>query len=260
MLGYTLPELRGQSAHSKFHHTRPSGTGYPADECPTHTSMSEGATHRVTDEVFRRKDGTQIAVDYTTAPVREREGSPASSRSSTTSPTAPDEKAVAPPGRPRQPHRSLQTSPLRRGGSEQLAYSQRYGRAGVLLLMDLDSFKFVNDSYGIRSVTSCSARSPQPSPLRCVRPTSSPGSAGTSSRFCCARQASRRVRRSPWPDRRDPRRRRATIGASAGVAPFGGDVERTPDELLIAADVALYECKEAAVGRRSSSPAITARP
>ena len=39
----------------------------------------------------------------------------------------------------------------RRFGEEvsgQISYAQRYSRPGVLLMMDLDSFKFVNDSYG----------------------------------------------------------------------------------------------------------------
>ena len=67
MLGYSLTEVLGWRAHELFHSTCPNGTPYPAAECPAGRSMAEGATHRVTDELFWRKDGSSLAVDYTAA-------------------------------------------------------------------------------------------------------------------------------------------------------------------------------------------------
>ena len=88
MLGYSLTEVLGRRAHELFHHTRPNGTPYPASECPAGRSLAEGATHRVTDELFWRKDGSSLAVDYTARRSAREAGWSARSRSSTTSPTS----------------------------------------------------------------------------------------------------------------------------------------------------------------------------
>lgn len=71
MLGYSLSEVLGRDAHGLFHHTYPNGFPYPASECPSRQSFCRGATQRVTEEVFWRRDGSSIPVDYTVAPIRE---------------------------------------------------------------------------------------------------------------------------------------------------------------------------------------------
>lgn len=71
MLGYTFEELVGQPGHSTWHHSRADGRPYPAEECPILDTLTAGATHRVSGQVFWRKDGTPFPVDYTTTPVRE---------------------------------------------------------------------------------------------------------------------------------------------------------------------------------------------
>ncbi len=64
MLGYSVKEVLGRRSHELFHHTRANGTPY-ARGVPGGESLAEGATHRVTDELFWRKDGSSLAVDYT---------------------------------------------------------------------------------------------------------------------------------------------------------------------------------------------------
>ena len=74
MLGWELEELVGRPQHDVIHHTRPDGTAYHAAECPIYAAFSDGAVHRVDDEVFWRKDGTSLAVEYVSTPIRDENG------------------------------------------------------------------------------------------------------------------------------------------------------------------------------------------
>jgi len=71
MLGYSVEELASQHSHVLWHHTRVDGSPYPAEECPIHDTCATGASHRVNNEVFWRKDGTPFPVEYATTPIRE---------------------------------------------------------------------------------------------------------------------------------------------------------------------------------------------
>jgi len=71
LLGYTVEEQIGQPQHSLIHHTRPDGSPYPREECPIYAAFTDGAVHRVSDEVFWRKDGSSFPVEYTSTPIRE---------------------------------------------------------------------------------------------------------------------------------------------------------------------------------------------
>jgi len=70
MLGYPVEELVRHS-NALWHHIRADGRPYPADECPIHDTCATGASHRVDNEVFWRKDGTPFPVEYATTPIRE---------------------------------------------------------------------------------------------------------------------------------------------------------------------------------------------
>jgi PAS domain S-box-containing protein len=70
MLGYDSPaDLIGQSTHALFHHTRPDGTPYPRDECPIYRAFRTGQGTHVEDEVFWRRDGSSVPVEYRSYPV-----------------------------------------------------------------------------------------------------------------------------------------------------------------------------------------------
>jgi len=69
MLGFSLEEMRSQSQHTLIHHTHADGTPYPRHECPIYAAINDGSVHRVTNEVFWRKDGTSFPVDYTSTPI-----------------------------------------------------------------------------------------------------------------------------------------------------------------------------------------------
>ncbi len=69
MLGYEPEELVGQDIHSLIHHSRPDGSPYPAAECPNYTTLQTGQGARVTDEIFWRRDGTPLPVEYSSHPI-----------------------------------------------------------------------------------------------------------------------------------------------------------------------------------------------
>jgi PAS domain S-box-containing protein len=73
MLGYEVNELIGRALHSVIHHSRPDGSAYPNEECPIMIAMRDGTIERVGDEVFWRKDGTPVSVEYVVSPIIEDE-------------------------------------------------------------------------------------------------------------------------------------------------------------------------------------------
>jgi diguanylate cyclase (GGDEF)-like protein/PAS domain S-box-containing protein len=250
MLGYAPDELVGRYAHGLFHHTRANGTPYPAADCPSARTRSEGESQRVTDEVYWRKDGLSFPVDYTTAPIRESGGIVGSV-------TVFDDVT-------HQRNFELQLRHLAdrdsltglynrrrfdREVANQLRYAERYLRPGALMLLDLDTFKFINDSYG----------HPRGDRLLCevgatlsatVRETDVVARIGGDEFAVLLREAlpadAVRVAKDLIAAIRavsDP-----TVGASIGIAAFDGAEERTPDELLVAADISLYDAKEAGGG------------
>ena len=73
LLGWEADELIGQRIHELVHHSRADGSPYPADECPVAASFREGVTKRVHDEVFWRRDGSPIPVEYTCTPIVEED-------------------------------------------------------------------------------------------------------------------------------------------------------------------------------------------
>ena len=72
MLGYERDtELLGRESHPLMHHSHADGSNYPACECRVyHASRSDQGVH-VDDEVFWRRDGTAIAVEYWAYPIHQ---------------------------------------------------------------------------------------------------------------------------------------------------------------------------------------------
>jgi PAS domain S-box-containing protein len=70
LLGYGSPEdLLGKPTHELFHHTRADGTPYPREECRIYLAMMAGRGMHVDDEVFWRRDGTSLPVEYRANPI-----------------------------------------------------------------------------------------------------------------------------------------------------------------------------------------------
>ena len=70
MLGYDdEKELLGQKIHTIIHHSRVDNSPYPVDECKAHSGYAEGERIHVDDEVFWKKDGTPLHIEYWSHPV-----------------------------------------------------------------------------------------------------------------------------------------------------------------------------------------------
>ncbi|MET0557518.1 MAG: EAL domain-containing protein [Solirubrobacterales bacterium] len=264
LLGYTADEMIGQRSHELFHHTRANGSPYPAADCAAGKSLTEGVTRRITDELFWRKDGSNLAVDYTSTPIREggRVVGVVTVFDDVTHQRQMKEQL-----RHQADHDSLTGLFNRRRFEQevsgQLEYAKRYARPGALLLMDLDTFKFVNDSYGhpIGDRVLSDVAASLSSTVRSTDVVARIGGdefavllreAEEAEAIAVARKLISAIRAQSKP----------TIGASVGVAPFDGAAEKTPDELLVAADIALYEAKEmgggtAVLNTGQSSQALT---
>jgi PAS domain S-box-containing protein len=72
MLGWSADELVGKEIHPIVHHTHHDGRHYPDHDCPIYAAFRDGAVHQVEGEVFWRKDGAPVWVEYTSTPIRDR--------------------------------------------------------------------------------------------------------------------------------------------------------------------------------------------
>src|SRR4029079_16720817 len=72
MLGWAAEELVGKEIHPIVHHTHHDGRHYPDHDCPIYAAFPDGAVHQGDGEVFCRKDGTPVWVEYTSTPIRDR--------------------------------------------------------------------------------------------------------------------------------------------------------------------------------------------
>ncbi|MCW5624839.1 MAG: sigma 54-interacting transcriptional regulator [Burkholderiales bacterium] len=72
LLGWSAEELVGRNMHAVVHHSHADGSPYPSQNCPIYAAFRQGTVHQVDDEVFWRKDGTAIHVEYTSTPILER--------------------------------------------------------------------------------------------------------------------------------------------------------------------------------------------
>ena len=71
MTGFTAKEMIGNCQHKLVHHSKPDGTPYPQQQCPIYAAFRDGKVHKVSDEVFWRKDGTCFQVEFISTPIRE---------------------------------------------------------------------------------------------------------------------------------------------------------------------------------------------
>lgn len=71
MLGYEIEELLGKEMHSAVHHHHRDGRPYPLNECLIYQSCQHGHAQASDNEVFWRKDGSPLSVEYSTSPIFE---------------------------------------------------------------------------------------------------------------------------------------------------------------------------------------------
>jgi len=71
ILGWKASDLIGKNIHKMIHHSHADGDAYPAHKCHIFAAFRDGEVRNVDNEVFWRKDGKAIAVEYTSTPIME---------------------------------------------------------------------------------------------------------------------------------------------------------------------------------------------
>lgn len=69
LLGYAASEMVGRSMHRLIHHSRDVGQPYPLSICPIQNRIDPGSHIHLDDEVFWRKDGHPLPVEYWAYPI-----------------------------------------------------------------------------------------------------------------------------------------------------------------------------------------------
>lgn len=150
MLGYRNEnEVLGKNVHSLIHHHRPDGREYPNHDCKIYKAFRSNQEVNVADEVFWRKDGSAIPVEYWSMPVVQ-DGKLLGATvtfvdiSSRKAAEARIETLAFYDPLTNLPNRRLLIDRL----EQTLASCKRNAHEGALLFIDLDNFKTVNDTLG----------------------------------------------------------------------------------------------------------------
>ncbi|MBD3789507.1 MAG: GGDEF domain-containing protein [Campylobacterales bacterium] len=148
LLGWHFEELNGdlEDIHSKIHvHMQED-----QEDCPVKRALAYGLTLRSDNELFKRKDGTLFPVLLTVAPLHSKDGTHEGAvvlfQDNTRQKELENKLAKL------ALHDAL-TGLYNRGHfdqklQEELNRTLRYGRSLSLLMLDIDFFKKVNDTYG----------------------------------------------------------------------------------------------------------------
>ena len=150
MLGYQEEnEVLGKNMHELIHHTRADGSAYPVKECKIYSAFQTNQSVNISDEVFWRKDGVAVPVEYWSHPIEIDGvviGSIATFIDITQRKKSEDEihRLAFYDSLTRLPNRRLLLDRLQHA----LASSARSGRHGAIMFIDLDNFKVINDTKG----------------------------------------------------------------------------------------------------------------
>jgi diguanylate cyclase (GGDEF)-like protein/PAS domain S-box-containing protein len=148
MLGFRQDEIEGQHQHALFHHSHHDGRPYPESECPIARTLKDGVVRRQEDW-FIRRDGNGFPVELTCAPLIE------DGRLSGAVVVFHD---ISENKRREEALIALANTDALTGVANRRHFLERLkaelGRVGrhatqaSLLMIDLDHFKRVNDTYG----------------------------------------------------------------------------------------------------------------
>lgn len=248
MLGGRPADIVGRHVHELVHGA---STRHAADECRALRALREAEVQRVENDVFVGADGESFPVAYIATPLLE--GAEVVGAVVTFNDVS-ERKRVEGQLQYLADHDALTGLYNRRRFEEEvLAHvdqAARYGTSGAILTLDLDDFKYVNDTFGhaagdavVRGVADLLRGNLRTSDLIArlggdefavlLRQVDLAGAR------VVAEDLRERVRRFPLGTGGAPLRVTTSIGLTAV-----GDRQVTGQELLVEADVALYEAKE----------------
>lgn len=148
MLGLTEKEAMGKNSHDLFHDRRLDGQEYPVAECPLYLTLADGRRREV-DEVFIRRNGDPFFVHLVATPVIDdgrRLGAEVvfvdiSARKAMEAELTRLATTDALTGVANRRYFMVQAE-------TELARVQRFGETAAVMMLDLDFFKKINDTYG----------------------------------------------------------------------------------------------------------------
>lgn len=150
ILGYeNTGEVVGQYIHGLIHHTRADGSPYPGHDCRMYLAYQAGQAVYADDEVFWRKDGVAVLVEYWSHPIIKKgivTGAVATFLDISSRKHAEQKihQLAYYDDLTGLPNRRMLQNRLPKA----LAVSEQYGRYGALMFLDLDNFKTLNDTKG----------------------------------------------------------------------------------------------------------------
>jgi diguanylate cyclase (GGDEF)-like protein/PAS domain S-box-containing protein len=250
-LGFSRQEVVGQKQHGLFHHLRPDGRHYAEDECPVHATLRDGIRRQVED-AFVRKNGEVFPVQMTVTPIHE--GSSMVGAEVVFQDIARRKAMEAELMRLATTDALTGIANRRRlieSMEAELARVKRFSETSFLLMLDLDNFKVVNDTWG-HSVGDAALRHFADLCRLRVRQSDYFGRLGgeefgivlsrtdRAGALQFAESLRRSVAESPVPSAKGP----IPLTVSIGIARFE-DEDESSDDILVRADVALYSAKQA---------------
>lgn len=68
--GWQERDLIGRNQHQMLHHTHADGSPHPAYECPVYLTMTDSKPRYINDDLFWKKDGSSISVEYSSTAIK----------------------------------------------------------------------------------------------------------------------------------------------------------------------------------------------
>ena len=252
MLGGNADLMIGLPLHDLVHAaTTDRDPGHTHAECSLHTALRDGIASTGEEEMFVRRDGALFPVAYTLTPMREHG---ALAGAVLTFRDVSERRRFERQLRHFADHDPLTDLFNRRRFEEELgqhtARVARRGGTGAVLLIDIDNFKYANDTLGHRAgdeilrkvagllrdrlrATDFLAR--LGADEFAVLLTDAPESESVS----VAKELARMIREQRFSF--DARSLQVTV--SVGITPVAG-ADLTPEELMVRADLAMYQAKD----------------
>jgi diguanylate cyclase (GGDEF)-like protein/PAS domain S-box-containing protein len=250
-------EVLGKHIHSLIHHSHADGKPYPATDCIMYQAFKLHQSVHSDKEVFWRKDGVALAVEYWSHPIF-KDGKVTGAVATFLDISERKEKEdhihqlAFYDALTHLPNRRL----LMERAQQALAVSARSGRYGALMLLDLDNFKKLNDSKGhdVGDILLCEVAKRLQSAMRDGDTVARLGgdefvvvlenlSMQTTAAATLAEGVAEKIR-AALSESYTLNGYRHTTSPSIGVVMFRGHLENI-DALFKYADIAMYQAKQA---------------